>query len=334
MNSRLRYKTTSCWLLICYQVFGLLWSGSSSETSVKITNHHGVTAHENVIFVHNAVKNLQSLGIFYSGYFPSVLILYSFTPTRLWRWKRQCVPKRRFLIFRRRGNTQKKIYHIYNTARDWKLRYSNHLSVSLLPKMYRASMSTTLVLLGFVLRLSFWHHFLKTEHKTIRVFPSRTRLGKIITRTRSEGFQSVRLFKVNLTGRTRYDQWINNRHSFIIAKINVISLFAIPRFPSDAAVLTCDHKLASCTFKNVNKNRGGKKNERRKRSPPPPFFCCCGAERTLRNWNSILLNVSRVDARVTELVHLRLYFPAHFCSMSVHLNNMKPTAEEDCQYRC
>jgi hypothetical protein len=45
-------------------------------------------------------------------------------PTHLWRWKRQNVPKRRILIFRRRGNTQKKIYHIYSTAKVWKLRQS------------------------------------------------------------------------------------------------------------------------------------------------------------------------------------------------------------------
>jgi hypothetical protein len=44
------------------------------------------------------------------------------TPTHLWRWNRQSVPKRRLLIFRRRRNTQKKVHHIYNTAKVWKLR--------------------------------------------------------------------------------------------------------------------------------------------------------------------------------------------------------------------
>jgi hypothetical protein len=55
-----------------------------------------------------------------TGYFPAKL---SFTTTYLWRWNRQSVPKRRLLIFRRRGNTQNKIYLIYNTAKVWKLRY-------------------------------------------------------------------------------------------------------------------------------------------------------------------------------------------------------------------
>jgi len=37
--------------------------------------------------------------------------------TTCWRWNRHSVPKRRLLIFRRRGNTQKTIYHYYNTAK-------------------------------------------------------------------------------------------------------------------------------------------------------------------------------------------------------------------------
>jgi hypothetical protein len=61
---------------------------------------------------------------FFPGYFPGVLILkadvsehsvgYIFTGRR--------IPKSRLLIFRRRGNTKKKIYLIYNTAKVWKLR--------------------------------------------------------------------------------------------------------------------------------------------------------------------------------------------------------------------
>jgi hypothetical protein len=43
------------------------------------------------------------------------------TNTYLWRWKRQSVPKRRLLIFRSQGNTQKKIYLTYNTSKIWKL---------------------------------------------------------------------------------------------------------------------------------------------------------------------------------------------------------------------
>ena len=41
------------------------------------------------------------------------------TPTCLWRWNRQSVPKRRHIKFRRRGITQKKSYNIQNTAKVW-----------------------------------------------------------------------------------------------------------------------------------------------------------------------------------------------------------------------
>jgi hypothetical protein len=60
-------------------------------------------------------------GIYSSGYFPGVWILKAdvsvpsvgsiFTTTYLWRWNRLRIPKRRLLIFRRRGNTQNNIYH-------------------------------------------------------------------------------------------------------------------------------------------------------------------------------------------------------------------------------
>jgi hypothetical protein len=49
----------------------------------------------------------QTLPRINTGYFPAKL---PFTTTYLWRWNRQSVPKRRLLIFRRRGNTQKIIY--------------------------------------------------------------------------------------------------------------------------------------------------------------------------------------------------------------------------------
>jgi hypothetical protein len=39
-----------------------------------------------------------------------------------WRWNRHSVPKRRRLILRRRGNTQKTICHYNNTAKTWKLK--------------------------------------------------------------------------------------------------------------------------------------------------------------------------------------------------------------------
>ena len=41
--------------------------------------------------------------------------------TTCWRWNRHSVPKRRLLILGRRGNTQKTIYHYYNTAKAYKL---------------------------------------------------------------------------------------------------------------------------------------------------------------------------------------------------------------------
>jgi len=41
------------------------------------------------------------------------------TPTCLWRWNRQSVPKRRHIKSRRRGITQRKAYNIQNTAKVW-----------------------------------------------------------------------------------------------------------------------------------------------------------------------------------------------------------------------
>jgi hypothetical protein len=40
-------------------------------------------------------------------------------PTCLWRWKRQSVPERWYIKFRRRGITRKKAYNIQNTAKVW-----------------------------------------------------------------------------------------------------------------------------------------------------------------------------------------------------------------------
>lgn len=147
---------------------------------------------------------------------------------------------------------------------------------------------------------------------------------------------TCKVFQGQLAWRTRYDQWRNNRHSFLIGKINaVISLLAIPRLPTDATVLTCNRKLLSCSFKNVNKNR-------EKRMLDGSAFAC-GAERTLRNYNSILSDVSRVDGKQRgisvnqvrqNMYRSCLYFPAHFCCMSVHKNSIKPNAGEECQYRC
>jgi hypothetical protein len=44
-------------------------------------------------------------------------------PICLWRWNRQCVPKRRHTKFRRWGITQKKTYNIQNTAKVWNQEY-------------------------------------------------------------------------------------------------------------------------------------------------------------------------------------------------------------------
>jgi hypothetical protein len=66
-----------------------------------------------------------------SGYFSGVWVLKAdvsehcvgsiFNRWWSWRWNRQNVPKRRLLILRRRGNTQKTIHHYYNTAKAWNL---------------------------------------------------------------------------------------------------------------------------------------------------------------------------------------------------------------------
>ena len=68
-----------------------------------------------------------------SGYFPGIWVLkadvsehcvgsifnrwWSSHFTTCWRWNRHSVPKRQLLILRRRGDTQKTIYHYYNTAK-------------------------------------------------------------------------------------------------------------------------------------------------------------------------------------------------------------------------
>ena len=41
------------------------------------------------------------------------------SPTSLWRWNRQSVPKRRHIKFRRRGIIQNKTYNIQNMAKVW-----------------------------------------------------------------------------------------------------------------------------------------------------------------------------------------------------------------------
>jgi len=50
---------------------------------------------------------------------PTNLEFSHYTPTCLWRWNRQSVPKRRHIKFRSRGITQKKTYNIKNRAKVW-----------------------------------------------------------------------------------------------------------------------------------------------------------------------------------------------------------------------
>jgi hypothetical protein len=50
---------------------------------------------------------------------PTILKFSHYTPTCLWRWNRESVPKRRRIKFRRRKITQKKTYNIQNTAKVW-----------------------------------------------------------------------------------------------------------------------------------------------------------------------------------------------------------------------
>jgi len=47
---------------------------------------------------------------------PTILKFSHYLPTCLWRWKRQSVPKRRHIKFRRRGITQRKTYIIISTC--------------------------------------------------------------------------------------------------------------------------------------------------------------------------------------------------------------------------
>jgi hypothetical protein len=50
--------------------------------------------------------------------YPNILKFSHSTPTCLWRWNRQSVPKRRHIKFRRRGITQKKTYNMSSYVRQ------------------------------------------------------------------------------------------------------------------------------------------------------------------------------------------------------------------------
>jgi hypothetical protein len=52
--------------------------------------------------------------------------VYNYTPTCLWRWNRQRVPKLRHIKLRRRGITQKKTHNIQNTAKVWNQEFLLH----------------------------------------------------------------------------------------------------------------------------------------------------------------------------------------------------------------
>jgi len=65
--------------------------------------------------------------------YPNICQTYScFIPTCLWRWNRQCVPKRRHIKFRRRGITQKKAYNIQNMAKVWNQEPRNYFPLPVL----------------------------------------------------------------------------------------------------------------------------------------------------------------------------------------------------------
>jgi hypothetical protein len=80
-------------------------------------------------------SNRTNIGRLSSGYFPRRLSIKSrrfgtlcrfhlqqvMKFTTCWRWNQHSVPKRRLLILRHRGNTQKTICHYNNTAKAWKL---------------------------------------------------------------------------------------------------------------------------------------------------------------------------------------------------------------------
>ena len=51
--------------------------------------------------------------------------------TCLWRWNRQCVPKRRHIKFGCQGIIQKKAYNIQNMAKVWNQEYPNHLCTTI-----------------------------------------------------------------------------------------------------------------------------------------------------------------------------------------------------------
>jgi hypothetical protein len=72
-------------------------------------------------------------------------IITNFASTRLWRWNRHSVPKRRLLNTIRRRTTQKVTHDIQNTAKAWNQKYSDLLIVHTVyfkQLMYLANLNT------------------------------------------------------------------------------------------------------------------------------------------------------------------------------------------------
>jgi len=107
-------KSIIQWLLPV--VFGavvfqlLVWCGAEGYVSGLQGAENSLSQLAQAIFEPN----------FFPYKYPNVSQTYSFfTPTCLWRWNRQNVPKRWHIKFRRRGITHKKAYSIQNTAKVW-----------------------------------------------------------------------------------------------------------------------------------------------------------------------------------------------------------------------
>jgi len=78
-------------------------------------------------------------------------------PTYLWRWKRQSVPKRRHIEFRRQGITQKKAYNIQYTAKVWNQVIYN------LKMTYWFVIPVLILLLSLEYRLQLFFFYIKQE---------------------------------------------------------------------------------------------------------------------------------------------------------------------------
>jgi hypothetical protein len=74
------------------------------------TNRHGIY-NTLILQLYNSEQfQLQAHSSWFQTFAVFWMLCAFFTPTCLWRWNRQCVPKRRYIKFRRWGITQKKAY--------------------------------------------------------------------------------------------------------------------------------------------------------------------------------------------------------------------------------